>query len=321
MLAGAVAGNDVAGMFDEFRTKFNRKYASPQEELQRMKIFIKNVEAAEKMGSLDLGATYGHLSPMADLDEVEYASYNTLKVTKDLLREHAAAARKIKSDMAVPTNFDWREKGAVGKVKNQQQCGSCWSFATIANIEGANQITNGELLSLSEQELVDCDHRDNGCGGGLPSNAYKDLISTSTGLELESAYPYVASDGSCKADKSLMKVFLSSWVPVSTDEGDMALALMKYGPLAIGINAGPMQMYMGGIADPFFCSPAGLDHGVALVAFGEEGSKKYWVIKNSWGPEWGEDGYYRIVRGKGKCGMNRMVTSAIVKSNKDDVYV
>merc|ERR1719498_1505932 len=98
------------------------------------------------------------------------------------------------------------------------------------------------------------------------------MIADKKGLELETAYPYDARDGNCKAKDSLMKVYLSSWVPVSTDETDIANNLMKYGPLAIGINAGPMQMYMGGIADPWFCNPAALDHGVGLVGFGTEGS-------------------------------------------------
>jgi len=121
---------------------------------------------------------------------------------------------------------------------------------------------------------------------------------------------------------SLEKVFLSSWVPVSQSEDDIAAALMKYGPLSIGINAGPMQLYMGGIADPFFCNPEALDHGVTLVAFGTEGSKQFWAIKNSWGSSWGEQGYYRIVRGKGKCGLNRMVTTAVVAASENQqIYV
>jgi len=98
----------------------------------------------------------------------------------------------------------------------------------------------------------------------------------------------------------------------------MAMALMKYGPLAIGINAGPMQMYFGCIADPWMCNPMALDHGVTIVAFGEEGSKPYWVIKNSWGSSWGEDGYYRIIRGKGKCGLNRMVAAPVVAKFESD---
>jgi len=112
-------------------------------------------------------------------------------------------------------------------------------------------------------------------------------------------------------------------LPISSIETEMAAALMKYGPLAIGINAGPMQLYMGGIADPFFCNPIALDHGVVLVAFGTEYGKEFWTIRNSWGPEWGESGYYRIIRGKGKCGLNRMVTTALVapSTEKPQIYV
>jgi len=314
--------------FEEFKQKFQKKYDSPAEELKRFKIFVRNMEAASKMKVLDTSAKYGHMSPLADLSEQEFGKMNTLPVTRETLIAHEMEAKKHVSKYqlqlkSLPDGFDWREKGAVTDVKNQAQCGSCWAFATVANIEGQNFLANGKLLSLSEQELVDCDSNDNGCNGGLPSNAYKDLISEKMGLELESDYGYEASAGSCKAKDSLEKVFLSSWVPISQGEDDMAAAIMKYGPLAIGINAGPMQLYMGGIADPFFCNPEALDHGVTLVAFGTEGSKTFWTIKNSWGPSWGESGYYRIVRGKGKCGLNRMVTTAIVapQQEKAQIYV
>lgn len=312
------AGN-LEELFDEFKAKFGKVYTDPAEELQRFKVFTRNVERARRMNFVDEGsAKYGHLSPMADMSEHEFGEMNNLPVTAKTLREHAEAAMKATENKMLQgalttSNFDWRDKGAVNKPKNQQQCGSCWSFATVANIEGNNYVTNGELVSLSEQELVDCDTMDNGCNGGLPSNAYKDLIGENMGLELESEYPYTAADGTCHAKKSLEKVYLSSWLPISSSEDSMAQAVMKYGPLAIGINAGPMQLYMGGIANPMFCDPSALDHGVAIVGFGEEGGKQFWVIRNSWGESWGESGYYRIIRGKGKCGLNRMVTTAIVK--------
>eukprot|EP00392_Amoebophrya_sp_AT5.2_P016333 g16593.t1 len=354
--AFAVANGDVAFKFEEFKKLFKKEYKTPAEELRRFKIFANNMEAAAKLSMLDPGAKYGHLSPLADFSEFEYGKLNTLQVTKVALAEHEKKAIKVPMlTPFLPSEFDWRKKGAVGEIKNQAQCGSCWAFATVANVEGNlrmaddktitrsasppsssnaspmtkpnydpnslffvslrnNAVTNGKLLSLSEQELVDCDSNDNGCNGGLPSNAYKDLIDNGMGLELESAYGYEARDGTCHAKKTLEKVFLKSWVAIGSSEDQMAAALMKYGPLAIGINAGPMQLYMGGIADPLFCNPAALDHGVAIVAFGVEDGKNYWVIRNSWGGEWGESGYYRIVRGKGKCGLNRMVTSAIVAS-------
>jgi len=214
----------------------------------------------------------------------------------------------------LPDSFDWREKGAVNPVKNQAQCGSCWAFATVANIEGAGFVENKKLLSLSEQELVDCDKAtgDQGCQGGLPSNAYTDMIKNKIGLELESAYPYKAANDKCTATQSAEKAFIKNFVKISTDEDQIAAALMKYGPLAIGINAGPMQLYHGGVAHPWkiLCNPKSLDHGVAIVGFGVDSGTKYWTIRNSWGPTWGEKGYYRIIRGTGACGLNTMVTSA-----------
>jgi C1A family cysteine protease len=147
------------------------------------------------------------------------------------------------------------------------------------------------------------------------------LISNNVGLELESDYDYTARDGTCAADKSKEVVFLDSWKAISTDEDEIAAALMEYGPLAIGINAGYMQTYTGGISNPWFCNPGALDHGVTIVGFGEENGTKFWKIKNSWGESWGEKGYYRIIRGKGKCGVNRMVTTAIVKKSDESIFV
>jgi len=317
---------DFGALFKEFKTKYGMKY-SDKENSSRFEIFIRNVQSAVKFGELDQGtATFSHLSPLADRSEEEFGKLNNLPVTEQLLQEHAAKAKTITSYMdSQPDAFDWRDKGAVTAVKNQGQCGSCWAFGTVASVEGSNKLVNGELISLSEQELVDCSSSDNGCNGGLPSRAYTDMINSKNGFELETAYPYTAADGSCSWQKSLEKVFLKSWVPISTDEDQIAVALLKYGPLAIALNASPMQMYTGGISDPWFCSPSGIDHAVTLTGYGNEDGKDFWSIKNSWAATWGEQGYYRLVRGKGACGMNRMVTAAIAapkgEAKSDDIFV
>merc|ERR1712186_16842 len=118
--------------------------------------------------------------------------------------------------------------------------------------------------------------------------------------------------GTCKAQRADELVFISSWKQISTDENQIAAALIQYGPLAIGINAGPMQFYRGGVAHPWkiICNPTKLDHGVAIVGFGVDGGQKYWKIRNSWGEGWGEKGYYRVIRGIGACGLNTDVSSA-----------
>merc|ERR1711988_1731870 len=130
--------------------------------------------------------------------------------------------------------------------------------------------------------------------------------------EAEGKYPYTARDGKCHDQKADELVFISAWKQIASDEDQMAAALVQYGPISIGINAGPMQWYHGGVANPWsiLCNPKSLDHGVAIVGFGVDAAKKYWTIRNSWGESWGEKGYYRIIRGVGKCGLNTMVGTA-----------
>lgn len=307
--------------FSQFTTKYQKKYPGGEEEkLRRFAIFVENMVRAKVLNELEGGsAQYGHLSPLADWSEEEFATRNTLEVTKLQLAKHAeqAAEHERSGKLVLPAKvddagYDWRAKGAVTEVKDQGQCGSCWAFGTAANIEGNNFVMNGKLVSLSEQELVDCDKLDNGCGGGLPENAYKTMLKNKMGLEKEGDYTYHAEAGKCAATRSKEVVFLADWAAIPSAEDKIAAALVGHGPLVLGINAGPMQLYMGGVADPFFCNPLGIDHAVTLVGYGMEGTKPFWIIKNSWGPGWGEKGYYRIIKGKGKCGLNRMVTSAIV---------
>merc|ERR1712151_366190 len=181
-----------------------------------------------------------------------------------------------------PESYDWREHGAVTPVKNQAQCGSCWAFSPIANIEGQYFLKNKELKSFSEQELVDCDRKeDQGCNGGLMQNAF--VFLEETGFELESDYKYTGRDGKCQASEFTSQGKVASWKMINKDEGVIASTLASTGPLSAAVNATWFQFYMGGIMNPFICNPKSLDHGITLVGYGSEGSKDYWIIKNSWG--------------------------------------
>lgn len=300
--------------FLRFEREFNRSYRTVGERAARMQIFAGNLKNIFETSLMDQGAEYSHMTPFADWTPEEFAAFNKLQVKESLSRSMESMDELDTSSL--PAAFDWREKGAVNDVKNQGSCGSCWAFATVANVEGVNFLKTGKLVSLSEQELVDCEKTDQGCNGGLPSNAYDWMIKNKVGLELESAYSYKGRDQTCSTVASKEVVFIAGWKKVSQDEDQIAAALVQSGPLAIGINAGPMQWYMGGVADPWdlLCSKTKLDHGVAIVGFGTD-KKKYWTIRNSWGASWGEKGYYRIVRGTGKCGLNTMVTTATMSGS------
>jgi cathepsin F len=312
VLGAAAQNSDVERLFSEFEQKFEKKYASTEERSIAMSKFEANLKVAAELQAADQGtATFSHLTPFADMNSMEFSK---------LLGFRSAWAGDGPEGVPVsldtndtPTSYDWRTKGGVTPVKDQGQCGSCWAFATVANIEGAGFVTTGKLLSLSEQELVACDRKtgDQGCQGGLPSNAYKDMIQQKLGLELESDYPYTGKDDkTCGASASKEKSFITGWSPIPKDEDQIAAALVKYGPLAIGIDALPMQLYFGGIMDVGILCPPALDHGVTIVGYDATATKPYWVIKNSWGGSWGEKGYLRIVKGKSACGLNQEVTTA-----------
>jgi cathepsin F len=279
---------------------------------QHLAIFKDNLKEIKKMQESDKGtATYG-VNEFADMSKEEFLSTRAMPLgwpESDI--ELPQATELPLGD--TPATFDWREKDVVTEVKNQGSCGSCWAFSTTGNIEGQWAIHHQKLISLSEQELVDCDKVDKGCEGGLPSNAYQAIMKLG-GLETEADYPYRGEDMTCTFNKSKVVVNINGSITISSDENQMAAWLAAYGPISIGINAAAMQFYMGGISDPWsiLCNPDHLDHGVLIVGYGEDDGKPFWIIKNSWGPDWGEKGYYRIIRGKGKCGLNKMPTSATV---------
>lgn len=301
--------------FTKFASVHQKNYQSFEEFRMRERIFRINLVKMTNMFQ-NIGESKGEIkySPFMDLTEEEFAATHfgfnyDAKASESRVSSPAKFTVNLNQD--VPASYDWREQGAVTPVKNQGSCGSCWAFSAVGNLEGQTKIVNGSLLSLSEQELVDCDTVDQGCNGGLMEQAF-DALKTIGGIETEADYPYHGRGETCHFDskKSLVKV--EGYTKVSDDEEVIKETLFKTGPLAVALNATPLQFYFGGIFHPWkvACNPKGLNHGVLLVGYGEENGKKYWIVKNSWGKSWGEKGFFRMLRGTGECGINNHVLTA-----------
>ena len=221
-----------------------------------------------------------------------------------------------------PEAYDWRSYNVVSAVKDQGACGSCWAFASTGNLESLYAIHEGNIRTFSEQMLIDCDTTDAGCNGGLMEYAFS-WLKKNGGIMFDNDYPYEGIKSACKSDKSkyanmTIVGFKKLYDPYSewgcVDEDEMKEFLYETGPLAIILNADPLQTYMSGIIDltSTKCPSNKINHAVLIVGYGVQNGINYWIIKNSWGKSWGEAGYFRIRRGNGTCGVNCYVISAIV---------
>jgi len=239
----------------------------------------------------------------------------------------SATFTRLPEHIKAPDSVDWRKEGAVTPVKNQGQCGSCWAFSTTGSLEGAHFRLTNKLVSLSEQQLVDCSakfHND-GCNGGLMDNAF-DYIKSIGGLDTEEEYPYHAKQAKCHFNKAHVAATCTGYVDVkSGDEDALRDAVATVGPVSIAIDAteDKFMLYKDGVFVDDGCSNGDedLDHGVLVVGYGNDAttmkgdSMDYWIVKNSWGPEWGEAGYIRMARNlKNMCGVATKASYPLVKA-------
>lgn len=304
-------------LFNEFVVKYNKVYKDDQEKEARFEIFKQNLADINARNALEDSAMF-EINSRADISSNELLQKLTglkLSLMRGEKKNSFCTPTVISGDSSgkVPDSFDWRNRNSVTSVKMQKECGSCWAFSAVANIESLYHIKNNVSLDLSEQQLVDCDKVNNGCNGGLMSWAFEGIIRAG-GISYEAPYPYTGVDGVCK--NTTRYVQLSGCYAYDLrSEKKLRQVLHEKGPVSVAIDVVDLTNYKSGVAK--HCSvDHGLNHGVLLVGYGQENDVKYWTLKNSWGSDWGEQGFFRIKRDVNSCGiLNQFAASAILSSS------
>ena len=288
--------------FMSFISEHQRSYGTVAEYKFRLAQFQKRVAEHERWNAIPGQTSTQGVNHLTDRTDDEIKMLNGFKEMPTKTEMNYATFNTTATGP-----IDWRAKGAVTPVKNQGQCGSCWSFSTTGAMEGAHFVATGQLLSLSESNLVDCSWLNHGCNGGMMDLAFQ--YAESHPLETEADYPYVAKTGlfACKYDKSKGKVKVTTYKDVPKNSSAALKAALEQQPVSVAIEADQpvFHQYTGGVITSSSCGTS-LDHGVLAVGWGVDATAgEYYIVKNSWTTQWGEKGYVRIgvQDGAGICGI------------------
>ncbi|KAL8195289.1 hypothetical protein R6Q57_025692 [Mikania cordata] len=296
---------------ERWMARYERVYKDDLEKQTRFKIFKNNVEYIEAFNNAGNQGNYKlSVNAFADQSNQEFKAIRNGFKLPSTSRSGQTTPFRYENVTTVPSSIDWRKRGVVTPIKNQGQCGSCWAFSTIAAVEGVTAINNGKLISLSEQELIDCDtsDEDQGCEGGCMNSGF-DFIVKNKGINTEDAYPYKESDSTCNITKTTFvaaKITGHENVPANDESALMKAVAMQPVSVAIDDTDFDFRFYESGVYNGT-CG-TNLKHAVTVVGYGtSDDGIKYWLVKNSWGVGWGEEGYIRMQRDveakEGLCGI------------------
>ncbi|KAI3743694.1 hypothetical protein L1987_56758 [Smallanthus sonchifolius] len=297
----------ISEKHDLWLARYGRVYTNNVEKETRLNIFKKNTELIESFNSFGNRSYKLAINQFADRTNDELKAYfNGHKEPYDFKSPHLTSF-KYESVSEVPHSLDWREEGAVTEVKQQLGCGSCWAFSSIAAVEGITLLTTGKLMSLSEQQLVDCNRNGSGgCLGGYKENAF-DYIAK-TGINTDNSYPYHAADETCiTTSEAVQAATITGYEMVPANNETALLVAVSKQPVSVSIDANCFEFgyYSSGVLTQH-CG-TNLTHDVTVVGYGTHDGIKYWLVKNSWGTGWGHNGYMMMQRDvnfpEGLCGI------------------
>jgi len=319
-------------LFASYLRDYNVSFKTDAERLDRFTVFAANVEKVKELNQAAKAAgrnTRFAINKFSLLSNEEFrAIYQNARMPPSWTPQADSkwAPLAPKSEVAgLPNSYDWRTHNppVVTPVKNQGQCGSCYTFSTTGNVEGVWALAGHPLVSLSEQNLMDCDHTcidgvcDGGCNGGLMANAFTWIIKNG-GIESEADYPYEGYNDKCRFDKTKIAASISNFTFITKTSDQMQAWIFKNGPISIAADATMWQYYWTGVW--YFPCGTSLDHGILIVGWGVETDMfgeqmPYWIVKNSWGADWGMDGYILIERGDNRCGLQKYPISSEISAN------
>ena len=305
----AIADIKYHYLFHHFTKNFQKDYSIDTFD-QKFEVFKDNVNFIYKHNQNENKTYTLGINQFSDLTNDEFKKLFNFDFNKDLELK-AECDKMVFSNVFTPVSIDWRQKGAVTNVKDQGQCGSCWSFSSTGALEGIYSIINNKLYSFSEQELVDCssgfEYGNHGCNGGLMDGAFRYTIDH--GLCKEEEYPYTAKKGSCESSSCTPIIKISKCFDVPPNNELALREAVSFQPVSVAIEADTryFQSYKSGVLTGDACG-TNLDHGVLVVGYGTENGQDYWLVKNSWSSSWGDGGYVKIGRSDstdslGVCGI------------------
>ncbi|XP_050409635.1 procathepsin L [Patella vulgata] len=305
----AAINEDLNGEWEIFTQTYSKEYASEADSQKRRLIWedninfiqLHNLRADRGLHSYRLG-----MNAFGDMTRVEIVQkMNGYRMAN---RTRGATFMAPSHVEVLPTTVDWRSQGYVTPIKDQKECGSCWAFSSTGSLEGQHFKRTGKLVSLSEQNLMDCSKPEgnHGCGGGLMDFAFE-YIKSNGGIDTEASYPYTARDGRCRYQAANVGATDVGFTDIPRDsESGLQQAVATVGPISVAIDASrsTFHFYKTGVYSDVECSSVRLDHGVLAVGYGTDAGSDYWLVKNSWGTVWGMQGYIMMSRNKSnQCGI------------------